>query len=526
MDDEYTAAEVVGSVLVRWDGLRRESGPRVGDERFLDWFFGTLSAHGDPDTFAFLGFEVAVELFDRGRGGDAFLVLGRLGRHVARGAEPDLTARAIMALTDTCAGRAVDRVTTARAVGVLREAVDAVRGPVDVRVERAVCRALSTLVQLSGRSTALDQAKARELAALWRELAGRCRGSDDPELRGWRAHALGNEALLWLQVDREADARRRFAEITAEFGTDAPGASPDLDRWVGRARHAAGVLDRFDVGEAALKLDYLERQRYWDRRRRFKGLGFLHWLRAGAPRNRARRLAREARDRHRRSVGQVRAWLCVGEPFVLLLRNFELTERSGIAASLPFADPDDVPADHVQVINFSPGASALGELAAAVPLVLVAGTTAAELELGQDFGQFTAPVRLYLPDETWFDTVSTLIGVADQVIVWAAELSPGLARELDALVAERRTEDTLVVLDAPGSDPFTRVLLPRTDNEPLTRDHPVLAPFPHVVDAAELGRRVAESPALLDVLDRLDAVHDVPADQRLAGLRARLDRRG
>jgi hypothetical protein len=384
---------------------------------------------------------------------------------------------------------------------------------------------LSGLVRLSGRFTDVD-AKAPDLAALWRELAGRGRGSDDPELRGWRAHALGNEALLWLQVDREADARRRFAEITAEFGADEPGVSEDVDRWVGRARHAVDVLDRFDVGEAELKLDYLERQRYWDRRRRFKGLGFLHWLVAGAPRNRMRQLVREARDRHRKSVGQVRSWLCAGEPFVLLLRNFELTERSGTTAAQSFpVDRADVPADHVQVINFSPGAPALAELAAAVPLVVVAGTTAAELELGPSYGQFTAPVRLYLPDETWFDTVSTLIKVADQVIVWAAELSPGLARELDCLIAERRTGDALVVLDAPGSDPFTQVLLPRTDHEPLTRDHPALAPFPNVVDAAELGRHVAESPALLDVLDRLDAVHQVPDDQRLARLRARLDAR-
>jgi hypothetical protein len=286
------------------------------------------------------------------------------------------------------------------------------------------------------------------------------------------------------------------------------------------------VLDRFDVGEPQLKLDYLKRQRYWDRRRRFKGLGLLHWLVAGAPRNRMRQLVREARDRHRKSVGQVRAWLCVGEPFVLLLRNFELTERSGIAAMPPFEDPDDVPGDHVQVINFRDGASALSELAAAVPLVLVASTTAAELELGhQDFGQFTAPVRLYLPDETWFDTVSTLIAVADQVIVWAAELSPGLARELDCLIAEQRTGDTLVVLDAPDSDLFTRAWLPRTVSAPLRRDHPALVPFPHVVDASELGRRVAESPSLVDVLGRLDAAHQVPADQRLARLRARLDQR-
>ncbi len=508
----FTVAEVVASALARWDETRRESG-RVADTRFRSWYFETVSAGGDPDTFAFVTFEAAVELFGRGRDADAFLLLNWLGQHIARSFDGDLAVRAVMALTDTCVARAVDQETNAQAIRVLRELVDAIRAPRDVRVQRAVCRALSSLGHLSSRRITTDRAKTGELASLWRELARRCRGSADPELRGWRAHALGNEALLWLQADREVPARRLFAAITAEFGADPPGSSEDVDLWLGRARHAAEVLDRFHPGEPELKLDHLKRQRYWDRRRRFTGLGFVSWLLAGAPRNHMRRLVRRARDRHRRSVGVVRSWLCAGEPFVLLLRNFELTERSGVAALLP--DPDE-PADHVQVINLHGGGPALRELAASVPLVLVASTTAGELELGQDWGQFTAPVRLYLPDETWFDTVSTLIRLADQVVVWAAELTPGLARELDFLTSERRAGDALVVLDS-LVDPATQAWLPRTGGEPLTRDHPVLAPFPHVVDATEMkGKRMAECPPLVRLLERLDGARRAPFDQRLA----------
>lgn len=522
MTDDPSTADIVAAALDRWDALRREAGPRAGDERFRRWFFAALPVRAgisdEPDRHAFLAFEVATGLFDRGRTGDAFLVLRWLGRHFARGAPVDTAVRAIMALTDTCAGRAVDRQANDLATGVLRDVVDSVRGPVDLRVQRALCRALSTLVNLSGRGVALDRAKTRELASLWRELAGRCRGSADPELRGWRAHALGNEALLWLQADREGHARGLFAAITAEFGADRPGVSRDVDLWVGRARLAPTVLDRFSVGEAELKLDYLERQRHWDRRRRFTGLGFARWLLDGAPRNHLRELVRRARDRHRKSAGQVRAWLCAGEPFVLLLRNFDLTERSGIARDGWWHDPED-PADHVQVINLSRGGRVLGELAVAVPLVVVASTTAGELELGPDFGQFTAPVRLYLPDGTWFDTVSTLIAVADQVIVWAAELSPGLARELQALTAAGRTDDTLVVLDPSLSDPVPGAVLPRTGGEPLTREHPALAAFGHVVDADELD--LPGSPPLAHVLDRLDAARQVPIEQRAARLPAR-----
>ncbi|TQM82019.1 hypothetical protein FHX81_4411 [Saccharothrix saharensis] len=522
MTDDMSTAGIVAAALDRWDEVR-EAAPRAGDERFRTWFFEevpVLAGLGDDtDTHAFLSFEVATELFDRGRAGDAFLVLRWLGRHfTGAGVRADTRVRAIMALTDTCVGRAVDQEAEVAAIGVLREVVDAARAPEDVRVERAVCRALSSVAHLTGGGVTFDRAKTRELAALWRELAERCRGSADPELRDWRAHAVGNEALLWLQADREDHARRLFAVITAEFGADRPGVSPDVDVWVVRARLAPTVLDRFSVGEAELKLDYLERQRHWDRRRRFTGLGFARWLLGGAPRNHLRELVRRARDRHRKSAGQVRAWLCAGEPFVLLLRNFDLTERSGIARDGWWQDPED-PADHVQVINLSRGGRVLGELAAAVPLVVVASTTAGELELGPDFGQFTAPVRLYLPDETWFDTVSTLIAVADQVIVWAAELSPGLARELDALTAEGRTDDTLVVLDASLSDPVPGAVLPRTGGEPLTREHPALAAFPHVVAADELD--VPGSPPLARVLDGLDAARRVPVEQRLARLTAR-----
>ncbi|WP_157528577.1 hypothetical protein [Nocardia sp. NRRL S-836] len=519
--DEFTAAEVVAAALAKWDALRQEAG-RAGDSEFRGWYFDVVAAHGDPDTFAFLTFEAAVELSRRDRVPDGFLLLGWLGQHIASNFGGDLAARAIMALTDTCAAWSVDRQTTAQAVRVLRDLVDAIPAQQDVRVEHAVCRALSSLAHLSGRHVTVDRAKIADLGALWRELAARCSDSTDPDLRGWRAHGLGNHALILVQGGHEHTARQVLATITAEFGTDPPGSSEDVDLWLSRARHAVEVLDRFDLGEPELKLDYLHRQRYWDRRRRSTARGFFSWLRSGAPRNRMRELVRRARAQHRRSAGAVRSWLCAGEPFVLLLRNFELTERSGTTSFL--LDPDD-PADHVQVINLNDGAPALSELAASVPLVLVASTTAGELELGQNWGQFTAPVRLHLPDETWFDTVSTLIAVADQVVVWAAELSPGLARELDFLTSQRRTDDTLVVLDGVES-PFAQAVLPRTGGERLTKDHPALAPFPHVVDAGELkGRRMAECPSLVRVLDRLDEAHRAPLGERLARISAQLGAR-
>jgi hypothetical protein len=527
-DDTFATAEIVDNMIAVWDGMRQNPGPQAGNKRFRSWFFETLPAQAgaqdDSASHAFLAFDVVCGLFDRGRTADAFLLLSWLGRHFVRSSE---AARATMALTDTCVERAIDQETNAHAIRVLREVIDSVRTPVDIRVERALCRALSSLADLSGRYTVLDRAKTRELAKLWRELARRCRDSADPELRGWRAHALGNEALLWLQSDREVLARRLFAAITAEFGADRPGVDPDVDLWVSRARHAVGVLDRFDVGEPELKLDYLKRQRYWALRRPFAWDGLVYWLLGEIRGTGMRSLVRHARDKHRWSVGQLRTWLCVGEPFILLLRNFELTERSGISARPYSPNRPDFSGDHVQQISIKRTGLVLNELAAAVPLVGVASTTSGELEMGTAFGQFTAPVRLYLPDKTWFDTVSMLISVADQVIVWAAEFTSGLAQELELLAADRRTDDTLVLLESePLAAPGQQWLLPRAAGEPMTKDHPALAPFPHIIDAAELAdQHLAECPSLMRMLERRDAVCQVPIDQRLAELSARLDAR-
>jgi hypothetical protein len=319
------------------------------------------------------------------------------------------------------------------------------------------------------------------------------------------AQALTNQAYLHLRAGDEPAARRRLAEVAAMPVDD------EVLEWRLRAEHAGTVLDRLVIGEPELKLDYLRRQRYWDRRRRRQGLG-LPWLLAGAPRNHMAGLVRRAREQHRRSAGTVRSWLCSGEPFVLLLRNFELSERSGTSA--PPTRPGD--GDHTRTIFFRACGPALNELAAGVPLVLAASTKAAELEVAPWPGQFAPRTRLYLPDTTWFDTVSALAAVADQVIVWAAELSPALARELECLRERGRTRDTLILLEDTESDTAVDAYLPRDRHERLTRDHPALAAFPHVVEAAEVAR---ENGPLTRVVAGLTEARAVPLADRLIRIR-------
>jgi hypothetical protein len=337
------------------------------------------------------------------------------------------------------------------------------------------------------------------------------------------AHALTNKAFLWLQYGREDIARKQFATIIDLFGGDpAETQSEARDRLIA-ARHAGAILDRFVIGEPEFKLDYLERQRYWDERARRKGFG-VPWLLAGAPRNHMDEVVRNAQERHRFSTGKLRSWLCSGEPFVLLLRNFKLTEETGMDPDFDVAHVDELGGDHARSITFRKCEPALIELDQGVPLVQVASTTSGELEQTPFPGQFVPQTRLYLPDASWRETVSDLITVADQIIVWAEELTSGLADELALLTAQGRTGDTLVLLEDEPRNPVAAAYFPRREYERLRPDHPALNDFPHLVEARELAdRRVMECPSLARVVERLDATRALPVEERLARTLSRLD---
>ena len=265
-------------------------------------------------------------------------------------------------------------------------------------MERATCRALvqiATLRSIAG--TPWDTRRAH-IAEVWTEVARRWQGSADPELRGRAAQAHVNLALLALQFDDEPEARRAFAEVVQRSGDAPSGLDADLDRWVTVARHADRVLDRVTFDEPEFQLDYLRRQRHWYPESDMDGVV-----------GRARRV-------HTQSAGAVRSWACAGRPFVLLLRNFEMTERSGVTAARFLLDEDE-PADHVKVITYRNADSMLEELDATVPLVQVASTTAGDLEADPLKIRFVVGNRLYLPTATWFETVSMLISIADSVKV-------------------------------------------------------------------------------------------------------------
>lgn len=132
--------------------------------------------------------------------------------------------------------------------------------------------------------------------------------------------------------------------------------------------------------------------------------------------------------------------------------------------------------------------------------------------------------QLYLPDGTWFETVTTLIALAEQVIVWATELSPGLAQELAALQERERTADTVVLLEERDQDPLLARPEAIHDLGPLIAEHPTLAGFPNTISFKRLsGKQFHEYPELMRLVDRLHAAGAEPIKQRMARLRARLD---
>jgi hypothetical protein len=178
----------------------------------------------------------------------------------------------------------------------------------------------------------------------------------------------------------------------------------------------------------------------------------------------------------------------------------------------------------VKVISYRDADSVLKELDAGVPLIQVASTRAGDLEVDPFEMRFVAGNRLYLPAATWFATVSMLITIASQIIVWTDELTPALSEELDELVAQGRTGDTVILLEPHKDDVMTRVFLPRHTGEVLTTDHPALAPFPNRVDCAALkGRGITDCPELIHLVRRLDEIARQPVGPRLERILARLN---
>jgi hypothetical protein len=264
-------------------------------------------------------------------------------------------------------------------------------------------------------------------------------------------------------------------------------------------------------------LEYFRaQQEYWSAQRQYSNFDQNYW----------QQLVEAVRDKHENSVGRLRSALCTGKPIVLLLRSFALTERSG---NLPpgsslIWDHAREPSGHVyRSINVNKSDKIMTELSSRVTLVAAASTTAGELELRSDIGEFVPDIKLYLPGDSWFEIVCGLIAVASQIIVRAAKMNNGLAMELAALAAAQRMDDTVIIIEERDDFPWN-ALLDWHEGETLTKGHPLLADFPYVVSGADLSSKsIEDCPELVRLLAQLKVANDNPLEERLAKTIASLE---
>jgi hypothetical protein len=249
-----------------------------------------------------------------------------------------------MDAVDRCTVRATAALNE-RAIGVLTRVVDAAPRNGGTEMERAVCKALMDLSSLYtiGRTAADGRRRTQASIDVCDEIIGRWEASWDGWLRLTVAGARLNKAMSHLELGDEPAARHEYERIVQSFPAD--GDDGATGRRLSVAKHAREVLDTVRIPEPEFKVEYLEAQRRRAQRR----------FRPG-PEADARRLIHPAHQLHRATAGFVRHATCIGEPWVLLLRNFDLTEKSIVTTSPPSrVAADGEPEVYGKAIYFTAG---------------------------------------------------------------------------------------------------------------------------------------------------------------------------
>ncbi len=418
--------------------------------------------------------------------------------YVPRGDE--LSWQTIMGTSALCADLGADPELNGRAIESLRRAVAAAPRRAGTEVQLAVCGALTDLSTLytTCRTTDDRRHRTRESIAICDDIVARWSGSQDSWLRLNVAGAMLNKAMSLLELGDEPAARREYTRVVESCTADAEQDGEARDKFGSRllvARHALEILDSLRLPDPEFNTGHLD----------------------AAKRRQRRRYLDAARRLHRGTADFVRRTSCIGEPWVLVLRNFELTYTAVVRHS------EDGP-EHIQIAKSPVGLSVLNDLFEAADVVQVANTNAAALDLVTDTASFmghrTTPRTLYLPETGWLDTVRVLVGLAERVVVWAGEKTPPLLAELALVTELGRTQDAIVLLDEiPHPHGFPDVPPP---GEPLTADDPVLAGFPAVVQA----RTVNAESFLRDLTSSIAAAQQLPMHERVARIRRRMGASG
>ncbi|MBE1878457.1 hypothetical protein [Myceligenerans pegani] len=516
-------------LLEKWDHFRATSGASEGDDRFRHFLMEYIPAEqarlGEPledRLHAHAASTIAVvDLCEAlGRNHDALTVTEWAAReHVPRGG--DVAVRTVWACTDACRVASSHADLFQRSTDLLEWIARAL--PRGERGEAAIAASRTLLVLASIYQTTTDRANHSEQSRKMEKILGRIittwPDSEDPAVRFHVHSARLNRALVRIELADESGARQdlvRLASIT-QPERDMAG----VGEFVDVAEHAIPILDTFGkYPDPEFNLRYLKAQR----RRDLRELRLRTFAR-----NNPARYARLASDAHRRTVRLLTRLLVTGLPVVLLLRNFEMVESSHIGEVL-FSD-GGYRKEHVRRISATKGASTIDRLSTAVDLVSVSNAAAGELELdavGLDFGRPALRRPLYLSNDDWLSSVAELVAVADVILMWTSEKSPGVVQELELVQRLGRAGDSYALLEPQVDDPVYPALTkqPRKDTAPLTASDPLLAGYRDVVElgtdrpTADAGPAAAERLAD-EVLSRVQELGRRERTERIRTLAAR-----
>lgn len=540
--------EGIEAVIARWDeALERISDETAAQRTVRDYLVDYVfpQGGGSPQERAEFLFLIVQRLAELERVGDGLVVLEWIAELYAGHTDPEVAVPALMALTDAAVALAAHDKDPGHAVALLKRAADQVAPEAHVTIQRAACRALAQGAFLIGTAHVAEGDRGiRQQAEPWYTILDRWSGSEDLILRWRLAQAHFHIGLSHLLSGEDASADDRFASAAAQWKGLAvdPGMTGELDtEYFARGEYARRVLRAVQLpGQAAnLIAELLMRPaaNRWERWRE---------------RRQAKELVRAAQYRHRRSVGEVKTWCCCGQPFALLLRNFGLLEWT---VRQPGAGAGGDGVHQVQTFTYQRrGDHVVRELGREVPIVQVATSESAGLELDswRFHGEPLVQAQLYLSNDSWFETVTHLITLAETIIIWAEGMTPALAREIAAVRAQGRMQDAVVLIEELDDDPAQRAPIAfalaqqivgqdsddhdavrsladdlmtqvRTSREQLTPESPALAGFPHVVDLRQAPESdSAQHPAVLARRRYHQGLGELAWDERMARLSRRL----
>ncbi|MFI9245042.1 hypothetical protein ACIGXF_21205 [Streptomyces sp. NPDC053086] len=536
---EFDMEATVDNVLARWDSARQHATRQAdADAEFHVWLMRTLPTLArelgpapDEDLAHCMTVGATIDrCVSLGRFDDSLILTDWLvGLYAPRG--DGLARQTISGATELYRDAALVPELHEHATRSLRRMAELIPPGGEAEMEWLSCKALmdlSTLLIIN-RDVHSHQQRTRTSIEVCDEIIERWQSSSEVWLRVNVAATMVNKAINCMEIGEESEARRTYARIVELFTADiADTGNIKLSEHVYIARHALDVLDTVRIPEPNFKTGYLEAMMRAARRTgRYDPEGLV-----GVPRDYDVHAIRLAGQIHHATTNLVRRSACSGDPTVLLLRNFDLTETSFVSS-----DPHPVfgrsdPDGHTRIIRYTDGQRLLNRIAEITDVVQVANTNAAVLGIdGQVESLLGISKRLqrflYLPDDGWLDIVRVLIVLAERVVVWAAEKTPALLRELELIKELGRADDTLVLLEEPlvgfvKPDAFYGEVPP--PGETFTPDDPALTGFPTIAHAKDVASVDLENCSLLrELTSPVIALGQRPVPERVARIRRRLD---